>query len=177
MTDALDLALKYTFVNEGGFSDHPNDRGGATSQYGITQDELARWRKHPVSKKDVRDMSAAEAKDIYKHWYWQPLGCDNINSAGIAIAMFDIGVVRGIGVPPKYAQSICNAYGFDLVLDGHIGPKSLAAINQVPPAYFINAFAAKARNGFLAIVAGRPSQAVFIRGWLARAKRLLTLIK
>lgn len=172
----FDRALDYTFGNEGSYSDHPADRGGATSRYGITQEELARWRKHPVSKQDVKEMSGDEAKAIYEAWYWRPLGCDKISSPAIAICMFDIGVVRGIGVPPRYAQEICNVFGHRLVVDGKIGPKSLTAINQVNPKEFVQMFSAKARNGFLAIVAYRPSQAVFIRGWLNRAKRLLTLI-
>ncbi len=174
--DNLDAALKYTFVNEGGFSDHPADRGGATSQYGIIREELARWRRHAVSKDDVRNMTGEEAKAIYDAWYWRPLGCHLINSQAVATCVFDIGVVRGIGVPPKYMQSICNAHGFELAVDGHVGPKTIAAVNALPPAMFVRDFAAKARNGFLAIVAGRPSQAVFIRGWLRRANRLLTLI-
>lgn len=173
--DNLDAALKYTFVNEGGFSDHPADRGGATSQYGIIQSELARWRHRPVSKQEVREMGAEEAKAIYDAWYWRPLGCHLIASKAVAICVFDIGVVRGIGVPPKYCQQICNAHGAGLVLDGHVGPKTIDAINAIDPKVFVAEFAAKARNGFLAIVAGRPSQAVFIRGWLARARRLLTL--
>ncbi len=175
--DYLARALKYTFVNEGGYSDHASDRGGATSRYGVTIGELARWRKHPVSKLDVRNMSEQEATDIYESWYWRPLGCHKIIHPGIAIAIFDIGIVRGIGVPPKYMQQICNAHGAGLVVDGHVGPKTIAAVNALDQALFVKDFAAKARNGFLGIVAGRPSQAVFIKGWLNRAKRLLTLAK
>ncbi len=173
---AFEKALRYTFVNEGGFSDHPNDRGGATSRFGITIGELARWRGVPVSKKDVRDMGEQEAKDIYYRWYWAPMGCGRMVSEAVAICVFDIGVVRGIGVPPKYIQQILNAHGAKLVVDGHVGPKTLAVLNSVDPKLFVNDFAAKARNGFLAIVASRPSQVVFIKGWLARARRLLTLV-
>ncbi len=175
MSDNLDRALKFTFVNEGGYSDEPADHGGATSQYGVTQEELARWRHHPVTKNDVRNMTAAEATAIYDSWYWKPLGCDKIVSSGVATCMFDIGVVRGIGVPPKYAQVICNNHGASLVVDGHIGPKSLAAINSLAPATFIHDFAARAEQGFRSIVDGNPSQHVFLKGWVARAKRLLTL--
>src|SRR4051812_21993848 len=92
----IDSALQYVFKNEGGFSNHPADHGGATSGYGIIRAELARWRKHPVSIQDVKDMTAQEAKDIYDAWYWRPLGCDKIVDQGVATAIFDIGVVRGI---------------------------------------------------------------------------------
>ncbi len=172
----FEKALKYTFLNEGSYSDHPADGGGATSRYGVTREELARWRKHPVSKLDVKEMSEDEAKEIYDAWYWRPLGCNLITSEAIAISLFDIGIVRGIGIPPRYAQAICNAHGAELALDGKIGPLSAAAINAMDPGVFVRDFSLKARNGFLAIVASRPSQVVFIKGWLARAKRLLTLI-
>ncbi len=174
--DNFDRALQYTFKNEGGYSDHPADRGGATSRYGVTIEELSRWRKYPVSKQDVKNMPEAECRELYRAWYWKPLGCDRIIAPSIAVVCFDIGIVRGIGVPPRYAQEICNAHGAKLVIDGHIGPLTLQAINGMRHDVFIKDFAAKARNGFLTIVARRPSQVVFIKGWLNRANRLLTLI-
>lgn len=172
----LDKALAYTFKNEGGFSNVPADHGGATSGYGITHSELARWRKHPVSVADVRNMKASEAKDIYNAWYWRPLGCDQINSDGIATCIFDIGVVRGIGVPPKYTQLICNRHGASIAVDGHIGPKTIAAVNAMDPAPFIRDFSQMAEQGFRSIVAHNPSQVIFLKGWVNRAHRLLTLI-
>lgn len=176
MKTNLDLALEYTFVNEGGYSDHPSDHGGATSGFGVTIGELAKWRKKPVSKLDVKNMSAQEAKDIYEAWYWKPLGCDKITSAGVAICIFDIGVVRGIGCPPGYIQNICNNHGSQLIVDGHIGPKTIAALNAMDPSVFIRDFSARAEAGFRSIVANNPSQRVFLNGWVNRAHRLLTLI-
>jgi len=90
--------------------------------------------------------------------------------------MFDIGVVRGIGIPPLYAQQICNGHGSKLAVDGHIGPLTLAAVNSILPSVFIQDFANKTRLGFLGIVASHPTQVVFLKGWLRRANRLLTLI-
>lgn len=171
----LNAALDYVFANEGGFSNVKQDRGGAT-RWGITHSEASRWRKRSVSVEEMKSFPIAEAREIYRDWYWLPLRCDQYTSQGVATAILDIGIVRGIGVPPKYAQSICRNYGFDIALDGHVGPKTIAAINAMKPEEFITQFSAKARNGFLAIVAYRPSQAVFIRGWLSRAKRLLTLV-
>lgn len=171
----FDKALDYVFANEGGFSNVPEDRGGAT-RWGITREEASRWRRRSVSVAEMRSFPIEEAKEIYEAWYWLPLRCDQYHSDAMAIAMFDIGIVRGIGVPPKYAQTICDSHGFTLVIDGHIGPKTIAAMNAVDPKQFVRDFSKRARNGFLAIVASRPSQVVFIRGWLRRADRLLTLI-
>ncbi|MGZ6477690.1 MAG: glycoside hydrolase family 108 protein [Bdellovibrionales bacterium] len=175
---SLDAALQYTFLNEGHYSDDVHDHGGATSQYGITREELSRWRKQPVSKDDVRLMPGSEAKAIYEAWYWKPLGCDKIMSPAIGTCMFDIGVVRGIGVPPKYAQIVCNkiSTGLLLTVDGHIGPKTIATINGlISPAQFVKEFSALAESGFRSIVEHNPSQRVFLKGWVNRAHRLLTL--
>lgn len=172
---SLDLALEYTFKNEGSYSDHPSDHGGATSGFGVTIGELAKWRRHPVSKSDIKNMTAEEAKEIYEAWYWKPLGCDRIVNTGVAICVFDIGIVRGIGVPPKYIQRICNSHGTTLAIDGHVGPKTLAALNGMIPAVFINDFSQMAESGFRAIVDRNPSQGVFLKGWVNRARRLLKL--
>jgi lysozyme family protein len=170
----LDQALDYVFVNEGGFSNVPTDHGGAT-RYGITRAEASRWRRRPVSVEEMKAFPIAEAKAIYDAWYFKPLACDRISSPAVAIAMFDIGVVRGISVPPKYAQMICNAHGEHLTVDGHLGQLSLLAINKIDPAAFVRDFSAKAEAGFRAIAA-KPGQGIFLKGWVNRARRLLTLI-
>lgn len=175
MKTAFEQALDYTFANEGGFSNIPQDRGGAT-RWGITREEASRWRKRSVSVAEMKAFPIEEAEQIYKAWYWDTMSLDQIVSPAVAICMFDIGVVMGTGIPPKFAQQICNDHGFSLALDGHIGVKTLSAINGLDPALFINDFSAKTRNRFLGIVASRPSQAIFIKGWLRRASRLLTLI-
>ena len=173
----FDRALEYTFKNEGGFSNDAHDRGGAT-RFGITHEEASRWCHRPVSIEEMKEFPLEQAKAIYEAWYWKPLGCDRVNSPGIAICFFDIGVVRGIGVPPRYAQLICNRLGSVLAVDGHMGPKTLAAINGLQsPAEFIHQFAVMTESGFRAIVAANPTQKVFERGWVARAHRLLTLIE
>lgn len=176
MTKDFAKAFKYTVLNEGSYSDHPADRGGATSRFGVTQVELARWRKRPVSKLDVRDMLEAEAKEIYETWYFKPLGCDRVQMSGVTIAMFDIGVVCGIGASALLTQRAANALGCNLTEDGHIGPKSIQAVNSFTQKSFITQFEKLVRRRFYGIVASRPSQIVFLKGWLNRSSRLLTLI-
>ncbi len=172
---AFDSAFKYTVGNEGSYSNDKYDSGGPT-KFGITQHDLSRWIHRPASVQEVKDMTLETARDIYKAWYWDTLSLDQVSSTAVAMCMFDIGVVRGIGVPPKYAQQICNNHGAALAVDGHIGPKTLLAINHTDTKQFVTEFAAKTRAGFYAIVASRPSQVVFIKGWIRRANRLLTLV-
>lgn len=171
----FEKAFAYTVGNEGNYSNDKYDSGGPT-KYGITIHDLSVYLGRPASTQEVKDMSLDVARQIYERRYWRPMACDRIQDDGIAMAMFDIGVVRGIGVPPQYAQRICNNHGAGLVLDGHLGPRSLAAINGIGPGVFIPEFSSMAKSGFRGIVLRRPTQIKFLKGWTNRANRLLTLI-
>jgi lysozyme family protein len=171
----FDQAFAYTVGNEGGYTNDRADRGGPTN-WGITIHDLSTFLGRPATIDEVQNMSIDIAKSIYLHRYWMAMGLDHIKYQPVAMCMFDIGVVRGIGVPPIYAQQICNDNGSKLAVDGHIGPLSVVEINSQNPATFVRAFALKTKNGFLGIVARNPTQVVFIRGWLRRANRLLTLL-
>lgn len=172
----FERALEYLLANEGGFSNVKEDRGGAT-KYGITREEASRWFKRPVSVEEMKTLSKDTAKEIYESWYWRPLYCDGVISDNIAICLFDLGVVRGISIPGRYAQTIANKNGFTLAVDGHIGYRTLAALNSLEEKMFIEEFSRLAENGFNNIVKFRPSQKVFLKGWLNRARRYLTLLK
>src|SRR5690242_695366 len=73
----FDEAIEKVLKSEGGFVDDPSDHGGATSR-GITQSTLAAWRKTGASRDDVRNLSEAEARDIYRSWYWNANHCDQL---------------------------------------------------------------------------------------------------
>lgn len=171
----FDLAFSYTVQNEGGLSDVKGDRGGLT-HWGITQATLSRYLGRPASTVEIKTLPLDLAKEVYHKFYWLPLGLDAFVHQACALAVFDIGVVRGIGVPPKYVQEICNAHGAKLEVDGHIGPKTLEAVNSLEIDTFVLAFAMKASDGFAAIVKANPSQQKFALGWQNRARRLATLI-
>lgn len=67
--------LKKTLTFEGGWSNHPNDKGGAT-QFGVTQNTLDAYlaQKHQNSSNTYQDfpqrvseLTEAEASFIYQH--------------------------------------------------------------------------------------------------------------
>jgi lysozyme family protein len=167
----FDFAFNYVIGNEGKYSNDPGDAGGPT-MYGIIQSEYSRWLKRPASIADMKALSLATAKDIYENWYWKPLHCDAVTSQAKSCAIFDQGVNRGIGWPPKRIQAICG-----VAQDGYIGPITLAALNTMDDNHFIREFEAVVEASYRSIVAAKPSQSVFLRGWLNRARRLLGLIK
>lgn len=171
---AFDYAFAFTVLNEGGFSNNKNDKGGATN-YGITIDTLSRWRGRAVSTAEVKAMGLTEAKAIYDHWYWLPLGLDNFVHTGSAMAAFDMGVLQGIGTVAAFIQQVCNDNGGNLVKDGHIGPKTLERVNALSNDAFVTDFKRLCDMHFQGIVSATPSQHVFLQGWLNRSNRLLSL--
>ena len=81
---------------EGGFVNHPSDRGGPT-KYGITLQTLRDWRGLPVSVKELQALSKAEAFSIYYRRYVIDPGFDHVLrlNAEIAEEMIDAGVLSG----------------------------------------------------------------------------------
>jgi hypothetical protein len=155
----FEFALAYTFDNEGGFSNDSYDKGGVT-KYGIILDDLFRVGRKNATAKDIENLTREEAKAIYKKLYWDAMNLDSVKNKGVACALFDIGVVRGTGVPPKYVEEIC-------------GPGKTA--NDISPEVFIQKFSDRSESGFRQIVARNPRQVKFLNGWVNRAKRLLLL--
>ncbi len=90
----FDAALGFTLYFEGGFSDHPADKGGRTYR-GILQTEYNAYRaQRGLPPLDVAQMSEAELLEIYQQ-YW-----DNSKAAvmhpALSIVMFDTAVNFGI---------------------------------------------------------------------------------
>jgi lysozyme family protein len=171
MVNVLEEALAFTLGNEGGYSHHPNDPGGATN-FGIIQRELDRWNgAHPelAFPSDVKDLSPDQAKAIYRVNYWR---FDGIADPSLAIKLFDIGVNCGTGTAIKLLQRALNALLHPpLPVDGLLGPLTLGAANAQPPGVLMGALCQAQKDYYQAIVDRKPSQMVFLKGWLHRAAR------
>ena len=161
---------------EGGYVDHPNDRGGATN-WGITIGTLSAWRGKKVTKDDVKKLTQDEAKKIYKKNYWDAINLDSIISVLVAELVFDQSVNRGPKTAAKNLQESANKLlKVKLVEDGVIGPKSISAINSLPEVSLAVEFFKDAQLDYATIVQKNTSQASFIRGWTNRTHALLDLI-
>jgi lysozyme family protein len=172
-----DAAFKAMIAHEGGYTNHPNDKGGPTN-LGITQAVLASWLKRKVSAVEVRKLTLADVKPIYKANYANAIRFDDLPS-GIDYLAFDFAVNSGPSRAAKYLQALV-----DVEQDGYIGPATIAAVNREyakSPAGLINEYADRREAFFRSIIKNNPSQKVFERGWLnriAEARRLaLTMAK
>lgn len=159
-------ALPFTLAYEGGFVHHPDDRGGATNR-GVTQEVYDAWRTdHDLPVRSVRDIEDHEVEALYFERYWLAGKCDALPWPASRVH-FDACVHHGIVGAAKLLQ---RAVGVDD--DGKIGPMTLAAVGDHPSEYLAGDMLDERLLYMARIVKARPSQSVFIEGWIKRCIEL-----
>ena len=164
--DNFERSLKFVLKIEGGFTHDAADSGGATN-LGITQSEYDRDRKRrALMQQSVFYISADEAHAIYLKDYWIKGKCD-LMPWPVCLAHFDACVNTGILQAGKFLQRACGA-----TVDGVVGPMTLQKLEEdieVSGEHLVASRVAGSRAAFYrALVDKKPSQGVFLRGWLNR---------
>lgn len=160
MSPAFIRALEKTLAWEGGYSSRPDDLGGPTN-YGITQKTYDRWRTTTGSpKRPVDDITDTEVQAIYHDNYWLPCNCDQIPEP-LSHCVFDMAVNCGV-----WNAKISLQQAASVRQDGVIGPVTLSTINGTPNVLL--RFLKRRASYYAEIVQTRPSQAVFLPGWINR---------
>lgn len=173
---------------EGGFSNHRNDRGGATN-HGITLSFLELLpdgdldgyldgdinRDSVINIDDIRALNEAEAKPLYYRYLWKPSGCDELPFA-VALCLFD-GLVNHKPGPAKRLLQM----GLRVNADGIIGSLTRAAASRVaesPAALedFLLEYLSHRAVFYNGLVTANSSQASFLRGWHRRLFMLMGYI-
>lgn len=156
-------ALSYVLKHEGGWSNDPDDPGGATMQ-GIT---LATARQHGIlTPEDLRNITFEQLSAIYRIEYWR---FSWITSQRVATKLLDMAVNLGPRTATKLLQGILNALGASLAEDGLWGPLTQEATNAVPEDRMLRLLVMACESRYREIVARRPQSAKFLDGWLKRA--------
>ncbi len=173
----IDDLIDSVIDREGGYVDHPADRGGATC-WGITQ-AVARDNGYVGA---IRALSRATAADIYRRLYWRRPGFDTVapRAPAIAAELFDTGINMGPAVATGFLQRALNALNRgatdypDIALDGVVGPRLLAALDAFlarrgkgAEAVLLKAIEALQGERYLALAERRPANEAFLYGWLA----------
>jgi lysozyme family protein len=162
---------------EGGYVDHPSDRGGPTN-HGITEEVARRFGY----KGPMRDLPLATALRIYDWQYVRGPGFDRIARLSVPIAkeLVDTGVNMGVAVAGEFFQRALNGLNArqthyaDVVVDGKVGAASRAAFmaylarrGKIGETVMLRALNALQGARYLAITEGRPANEDFTFGWFA----------
>ncbi|WP_375272034.1 glycoside hydrolase family 108 protein [Sphingomonas sp.] len=166
-----------TIGKEGGYSNHPADKGGPT-RWGVTE-QVARAYGYAG---DMRVLPRATAFDIYLKRYWTEPRFADVAAVypELGPEMFDTGVNMGTSIPGAFLQRALNLLNRgatdypDIAADGRIGTMTIAALKK---------FAAvrgaaggkvllKTIDGFQLgryadITEARPANEAFFYGWVA----------
>lgn len=174
-------SLAFVLSAEGGYSNHPHDRGGRTN-LGITVGTLGRARAAGlVDVADVKDLTRADAEKIYRSLYWQASKADCMPYP-LCLLHFDAAVNHGVGSAGRLLQRtmnlLCNA---NLAVDGAVGKLTLAAVDGALKSLSVETLCEKyldERQAFYdRIVARDPTQKDFCRGWGNRLGRLRKAVR
>ena len=180
----IEPALRQTLINEGGYSNDPQDRGGETFM-GIARNMHPEWSGWPIIDKivDKKNLKAFDPRlmpyvaSFYKATYWDKVCGDMMADQNVANELFDTAVNCGIGFESKNIQialNLLNRNGKswpDIVVDGAIGPKTLATLNTClikDARVFYNLLNALQGKRYIEICIGNPTQEIYLRGWLER---------
>ena len=173
----IDELINALIEREGGYVDHPADRGGPT-RFGITEG-VARAQGYGGP---MRLLPREEAVAIYRRLYWLRPRFDEIakRSPRVAEELFDTGVNMGPAVAATFLQRALTALNRsgkdfpDLVPDGRIGTATLTALDaflairgKSAETVLLRALEALQGERYLRLAERRPANEVFLYGWLA----------
>lgn len=168
--------IEATIGKEGGYSNHPADRGGPT-RWGITE----RVARNNGYAGDMKTLPREKAVAIYRQEYAIAPGFAAVAEISPAVGeeLFDSGVNFGPAVPSIWFQQALNGLNdggklyADIKEDGDIGPGTLAAFRAYrakrgaeADSVMLKALNALQGARYVELARGRPANEAFLYGWL-----------
>lgn len=178
MADAIDKVIDEVLQKEGGYVNDPHDAGGET-HFGITV-ATARANGYPGP---MKDMTRDFARSVYRKQYVLAPRFDMVAdiSPSIGAELVDTGVNMGPKVAATFLQRALNALNrqaqdyADLVVDGDVGGKTLAALRAylakrgaLGERRLLTSLNALQGERYISLCEGRSANETFLFGWLGR---------
>jgi lysozyme family protein len=168
----FDLAQEFTRINEGGFQKVASDPGNyyngqlLGTNHGISA---------PVARENgwmgaMEDLPYWYALEIYKRVYWTEL--DLVQNQAVATKIYDMRVQFGPAGGIKIAQKALQSLGWQIGVDGGLGPLTTEAINRSDAQNLMVTLCAEMERAYRADVAANPSKLEWLAGWITRARRI-----
>lgn len=165
--------------HEGGYVNHPSDKGGATNK-GIT---FATWKKYAKEDLNIeptlnnlKNITDEQATKIYRKRYWEPKGFCKIEDERVGLMIYDWTITSG-GAGKQVQRLLKNEFEQAIDDDGAIGSLTIDAVNNVEDQdKLLNRLAAIRKQYYtnLTYTDGKKNdQDVFLQGWLNRVDNCL----
>lgn len=146
----FEQALKFVLGWEGGYTNDPDDPGGATN-LGIIQTEYDAYRdSKQMARQSVRQITMGEARDIYRNKYWFPSLADQ-KPWPVCLVFFDTAVNQGLGAMADIR------YKTQDIADPLDRCRKICALRKLR---------------YIALTVRRPRMLKFLKGWLNRLSDL-----
>jgi lysozyme family protein len=173
----VDALIEEVIGREGGYSNHPADRGGPT-RWGITE---AVARAHGY-RGDMRSFPRERAVEIYRLLYWLRPGFDRVgvHAPELAAELFDTGVNMGPPTAAGFLRRALNALNrgaadyADIATAGLVDDALISALaaflarrGAAGETVLLKAVEALQGERYLALAERRPANEAFLYGWLA----------
>lgn len=147
------------------YTDHPADKGGPT-KWGITLGAWADYLDQPVSSFNIQAITEAQARTFYREKYILEPNFISIPSDFLTACVVDAAVNHGVKRATKWLQRAAGTKQ-----DGILGPATIQALYSQRFDALALKFISIRVKFYGAIVSSNHSQAVFAKGWNARAAK------
>ncbi len=173
----IEALIDEVIGREGGYSNHPADKGGPT-RWGVTE---AVARAHGY-RGEMSAFPREEAAAIYQRLYWLKPGFDRVAvlAPTLAAELFDTGVNMGPATAAGFLRRALNALNrqaadyADIPPSGLIDDPALAALRAFltkrgkgGEAVLLKAMEALQGERYVRLAEARPVNEAFLYGWLA----------
>lgn len=165
---------------EGEYSNLSADRGGETYA-GISRRWYPTWSGWSIVDAYKPDRLAAPVcaaalqvavHAFYRHYYWDPLRCEELQRQDIATELFEQAVNLGARRAVEHLQRAVNVVWLGTVaVDSIIGPVTLGVVNRLSPDQtrgLLRVMNILQGYHYITLCERDPAQEVFALGWLSR---------
>lgn len=150
----FETAFELVIKKEGGYVNDPYDKGGET-KYGIS--------KSAYPNLDIKNLTLEKAKQIYYKDYWLKSKANKM-PARLALIHFDTAVNTGVKTAGKILQRALNRQGFNLIVDGIVGNKTLDAVKKADIDKLLADYTIE-RNKYYLLTGNNR----YLKGWINRS--------
>ena len=168
--DRFEKIFDYLLKVEGGYSNDKHDKGGETT-WGVTKEEARKNGYNGSMKYLTQDF----AKRILEKDYYLKNCLNEVRNDKGALSICDWSFNSGKWATKKAQVTLNRYFGYNLVVDGIFGSKTIKALNEVEEQgeseEFLRDYHSIQRKFYHSVVEYNPTQKVFLIGWLNRVDR------